>query len=141
MCMRECVYVRACVRVYVRGCVRACVRVCMCMCMYVCACVSTNSDYLTILSVTQIIVSNDRMAVNNVLKRTSQKGAETYFKEVFRHLSRGTEKIYKRQTGWCLSRDSNQPPITSTSAFNLLPVLLLHCASLRNGARWGSLHI
>jgi hypothetical protein len=86
----------------------------LCVCVCVCALkmillpvfqANTNSDcYLTIISVTQNIVSNDRTAVNNELKRKSQKAVEAYFKAVFRHLSRGIEKIYKRRLDWLVSQ-------------------------------------
>ena len=48
--------------------------------------------YLTMLSVTQNIASNDGMAVNKELKKMLKMAVEAYFKAVFRHLSRGTGK-------------------------------------------------
>ena len=92
---------------------------CMCICVCVCVCVCAHLKlyyyqylkpvliqilYLMLLSVTQNIVSNDRMAVNNKLKRKSQKEVEAYFKAVSRHLSRGIEKIYKRRLDWLVSQ-------------------------------------
>jgi hypothetical protein len=66
---------------------------------------------LTMLSVTQNIASNDRMAVNNVLKGNdrmavnnvlkgkSKKVVDAYLKPQSRHLSGGTENIYKIRLG------------------------------------------
>jgi hypothetical protein len=88
----------------------ACVRVCVCVCTFKVILLpvsetSTNLDCLfTIQSVSQNTVSNDRMAVKDELNRKSQKAAEAYFNAVFRHLSRGIEKIYKRRLDCLVSQ-------------------------------------
>ena len=72
--------------------------VCVFVCVCVCVCtfkmilltvleVSTNSDCLFNDTISNSEYSVDRMAVNNELKRKSQKAVEAYFKAVFRHLS------------------------------------------------------
>jgi len=60
-----------------------------------------NSGFkvLMMLPVTQNIASNDRMAVNNELMGKSKKVADAYLKTVSRHLSGGTENIYKIRLG------------------------------------------
>ena len=53
----------------------------------------------TMQSVTQNIASNDRMAVNNEPKEKSKKVVDACLKTVSRHLSGGTENIYKIRLG------------------------------------------